>query len=243
VPEPQEEKISDKIPVPEPQEEKISDKIPVPEVQEEKISDKIPVPEVQEEKKYVDEHMYKYIKDLNNPSSLVRLKTVIKLGETGSEEASEALIAKLKSGDKADIRWRIIESLGKLNKSNSAEVLITFLKTEIPDIKIKIIETLALLGDKKAVKPVTEELKSELSVKLAAIETLGMLGDKEIVPNLIRELEDKDPTVRIRTVEALGRLGDRLAIDPIKNARKKEGIFSIIMKSTMASVIKKLENN
>ncbi len=80
-------------------------------------------------------------------------------------------------------------------------------------------------------------------MKLAAIETLGILGDREIVPDLIKELEDKDPTVRIRTVEALGRLGDKRAIEPIKNARKKEGIFSIIMKSTMASIIKKLENN
>jgi HEAT repeat protein len=173
----------------------------------------------------------------------VRLKAVIKLGETGSEEASEALIAKLKNGDKEDIRWRIIESLGKLKKSNSVEVLINYLKTEIPDIKIKIIETQAILGDKRAAKPVTEELKSEVSVKLAAIESLVMLGDKEIVTELIRELEDRDPTVRIRTVEALGKLGDKRAIEPIKNARKKEGIFSIIMKSNMTSIIKKLESN
>ncbi|MEQ8169591.1 MAG: HEAT repeat domain-containing protein, partial [Candidatus Eremiobacterota bacterium] len=128
-------------------------------------------------------------------------------------------------------------------KNKSVDILIDILKTEIPDIKVKIIETFAILGDKKAAKAVTEELKSALSVKLAAIETLGILGDKEIVPELIRELEDKDPTVRIRTVEALGKLGDKRAIEPIKNARKKEGIFSIIMKSTMTSVIKKLENN
>ena len=237
------EEILDKIPEKQVQDEEILDKIPEKQVKDEEILDKIPEKQVHHEKKSLDEHINKYIKDLNNTSSLVRLKAVIKLGETDSEDASEALIAKLKNGDKEDIRWRIIESIGKLNKSNSVDILINFLKTEIPDIKIKIIETLAISGDKKAVKPVTEELKSELSVKLAAIETLGILGDREIVPDLIKELEDKDPTVRIRTVEALGRLGDKRAIEPIKNARKKEGIFSIIMKSTMASIIKKLENN
>ncbi|MCK6526433.1 HEAT repeat domain-containing protein [Myxococcota bacterium] len=56
---------------------------------------------------------------------------------------------------------------------------------------------------------------SNRDIRARAVESLGILGDKRAVPALIAALDDRDPGVRREAVEALGKLKDPAAAAPL----------------------------
>jgi hypothetical protein len=90
---------------------------------------------------------------------------------------------------------------------------------------------LSRLGDRRAVAPLIEALKSDnLYMRFSAAEALGVLGDIAAVEPLIMALKDPDAYVRISAAEALGKIGDTRAVEPLASrlADWGEGYFRLV---------------
>ncbi|MEQ8222341.1 MAG: HEAT repeat domain-containing protein [Candidatus Eremiobacterota bacterium] len=153
------------------------------------------------------------IKQLRDADKKKRQDAAEELGKSGNRAAVKPLIKALKDAD-PHVRWRAAAALGKLRDESAVE------------------EIKRLLNDPKDF------------VREYAVEALGTIGDLRAVDTLMSKgLRDKNNAVKLKVVKALVILGDPKAIEPIREQRKKAGIFQFTMKKEMDNAIKKLEAN
>lgn len=153
------------------------------------------------------------IKQLRDADKKKRQDAAEELGKSGNRAAVKPLIKALKDAD-PHVRWRAAAALGKLRDESAVE------------------EIKRLLNDPKDF------------VREYAVESLGTIGDLRAVDTLMSKgLRDKNNAVKLKVVKALVILGDPKAIEPIREQRKKAGIFQFTMKKEMDNAIKKLEAN
>jgi len=196
--------------------------------------------------------------DKGDKDQKVRWRVADSLAKLNSSESIEPFVNSLKKEKDVEVQVRIIEAMGELTKKISNKIhdiknpdVISEINKEQPEDKLaeKLKE---LLTDEKeiagiqiydkVIKAIRRELDSQhIDVKLAAIDSLGKLRASKSLPGLLKSLQHTDPTIRLRTVEALKQIKDKKAIEPIREAMKKEGIFSIMMRSVMSGAIKDLE--
>jgi len=154
------------------------------------------------------------------------------------------LIMQLRHKDKK-LRHDAAKQLGDAANRAAVKPLIKALGDADPQVRWRAAEALGKLRDPAAVSPIIKLLNDNKGfVREYAAEALGKMGDLRAVNSLMgRGLRDKDHQVRLKVAKALVQLGDPRAVDAIKEARKKEGIFSFKMKGEMANAIKELEAN
>lgn len=77
------------------------------------------------------------------------------------------------------------------------------------DVRIAVIDSLARLGDARAVLPLVAKTQdSEPEVRVAVVRALGVLGDARASGALLLAARDRDPMVVSQAVQALGWLAD-----------------------------------
>lgn len=105
-----------------------------------------------------------------------------------------------------------------LNMSDGAvEGCIAALECKYYTIRRSAAETLGVMGDKKALKPLTRALEdSHGEVCVAAINALGKIGSRKAVRKLIKLLKkSKYKHIKLRVVKTLGKIGDKRAVKPL----------------------------
>ena len=101
----------------------------------------------------------------------------------------------------------------------SAAPRIAFLLRDLNDrIQITALETTGILRNKDAAREVRDAMDHARNIKVrrAALTTLAMLGDTADRASFVRDLNDKDESLRAAAAEGLGRLkstGDRALVD------------------------------
>ena len=91
------------------------------------------------------------------------------------------------------------------------------------NLKTEAAEALATLADVRAVEPLIAALQNtRLAMEQVAAKALGKLGDARAVEPLIAALSHKYAPERAAAAEALGAIGDSRAIEPLKLARERE---------------------
>lgn len=121
------------------------------------------------------------------------------------------------------VRTYAIKSLGRGEQANSVIPLLKILDDKDPDIRVQIIDSLRLIGDKRSEERVIKCLKDcEAKVRYAAAFYCGSRKVKKACSELLKLLDDLEPSVRVTSVWAIGQLKCRKSVFVMKNFLKKE---------------------
>jgi len=171
-------------------------------------------------------------------------KVVIKLPEepqVKSMDKIEISIRQLKVARQED-RLDILKSLSNIQDKRLVLPLIDMLKDSEPLIRKEVISILEKQRDARAFKPLVDRLTdNDLSVRIAVLNTLGNVKYKEGFSYLLEALKDENHQIRKQAVISLGDFGDERAVEPLKEARRKESPFSINMKMVIDKSIQKIK--
>ncbi|MEE9295843.1 MAG: HEAT repeat domain-containing protein [Phycisphaerae bacterium] len=159
-----------------------------------------------------------------------RRRVVEQLGNSRDEGAFELLIEALTDKEvsvrvAASVALRKFDSKGA--KSGAARAafarVVGALKDEDADAREAAAEVLGLIGDRRAVEPLTVALHDEAwHVRRAAAKALGAIADERAFEPLVIALDDEEPHVRPAAAEALGMIGDKRALEPLIVALERD---------------------
>ncbi|MEQ8187925.1 MAG: tetratricopeptide repeat protein [Candidatus Eremiobacterota bacterium] len=153
----------------------------------------------------------------------------------------DMFLVQLKSSSQKN-RLEALNSLSNSKDDRAVPALISILEDSDPVLRKEAVILLANHKDYRAFLPLMKRLKdSELSVKLAVLDILARIKYKESLSYLLKMLKDENPQIRKYAIIALGETGNDRAIEYLKDARKKEGTFSISMKMIIDKAIQKIE--
>ncbi|MBC8470844.1 MAG: HEAT repeat domain-containing protein [Planctomycetes bacterium] len=140
-----------------------------------------------------------------------------------------AIIYILKTNKNASAVRISLKQVSIFQFSVDTSLIMSFLKRKEYRIRSLAIESLGLLGDKRAVGPLIDSLRTEKDryVRMYIYYALGQLGDKRAVEPLIKCLAtEEDDYIWRYIVKALGKLGDKRAVGPLRERLKKEKDYS-----------------
>ena len=159
------------------------------------------------------------ISALDDPNHYVRREAAKSLGRLGDERAIPALINALKDDDRSG-REGAAEGLAEL-KEKALDPLIKSLKDPDWHVRMGVLISLRIVGDKRVVSDIIDALKDENRfVRREAVKSLGRIGDERMIVPLTEALQDEDRSVRMRAVGALGKFGGEVVIEPLIQALK-----------------------
>lgn len=157
------------------------------------------------------------ISALEDQNHFVRREAAKSLGHLGNERAIPALIQALKDNDRAS-REGAAEGLADM-KEKALGPLINALKDPDWHVRMGVLVSLRIIGDKKAIPDITVALTDENRfVRREAVKSLGRIGDERMVGPLAHALRDEDRSVRMRAVGALAKHGGDAVIEPLIGA-------------------------
>ena len=157
------------------------------------------------------------ISALGDQNHFVRREAAKSLGRLGDERAIPALIQALKDDDRAG-REGAAEGLADM-KEKALGPLISALKDPDWHVRMGVLVSLRIIGDKKAIPEITAALTDENRfVRREAVKSLGRIGDERMVGPLADALKDEDRSVRMRAVGALAKQGGDAVIGPLIGA-------------------------
>jgi len=120
-------------------------------------------------------------------------------------------------------RTYAIKSLGMGEQANAVIPLIGILKDKDPGIRARIIDSLRLIGDERAEDAVLKSLSDcDAEVRYAAAFYCGSRKVKKACNELVKLLDDENPSVRVTCVWALGQIKSCTIPGILKNCLKKE---------------------
>lgn len=154
----------------------------------------------------------------------IRMEAVKSLGDSGDAKAVEHLM--LAVGDKDQrIQAKAVDYLGKIRATDATFFLVQRLfLAETPDpLRHRILNTLGLIGDPTASKPIMDYVERDIPNDLrgTGIFAIGEIGDQASRPGLVALLEnEQDARMRMIIQEAINKVDTRQAPPP-----KNDGPF------------------
>ena len=164
-----------------------------------------------------------WVEDQHDPLLMDRLYTVL------AEIRDEATLAYVKDtylrGATPVVKVQILRSLAARKDPSVLPALLSMTRTGDRNVRLEAVESLGVLGSRKARPMVQVFLRHEdADLRATAARALGRIGDPGAVPALARALADESPRVVESAAVALGRLDDPAAIEPlIDGLAKAEG--------------------
>jgi len=159
------------------------------------------------------------ISALEDQNHYVRREAAKSLGRLGDERAIPALINALKDDDRSS-REGAAEGLAEM-KEKALDPLIIALKDPDWHVRMGVLVSLRIIGDKRVIPDIIDALKDENRfVRREAVKSLGRIGDERMIVPLADALKDEDRSVRMRAVGALAKCGGDATIEPLIEALK-----------------------
>jgi HEAT repeat protein len=153
----------------------------------------------------------------------VRLGRVLAARDAGD---TAALIASLRDPDNRSLAAQF---LGDLEAKEAAAEIARLLDATDPLARSRAARALGLLGATDALPRLRElaEVDPVAHVRGNAVTAVGRLAGTGAVPFLIDCLTDREWRVRVGAAFALGLIGDPRAREPIRKARRRDGVLHI----------------
>ena len=138
-----------------------------------------------------------------------------------------------------DVRRVAMHALGKIGVTSVVPELINLLLTEPQDLIIA--ETLASIGDTRAIQPIIRSLKNAEYVWLThrLIGMLGQFKDKRVIQFLMETLAHGTEDARANAAVSLGNIGDEIAVDMLILALEDR---SILVRMNAAEALGKIKS-
>jgi len=116
------------------------------------------------------------------------------------------------------IRWRTLQSIGKLGASGTDDRVLDLLKDSSSRVRGEAARVVGLAGRKElapALAPLLED--ANLQVRCRAIEGLGEIGDpgEGLAEQIVASLQDSDNRIRMHSALALGKCRHAPACSPL----------------------------
>ncbi len=166
---------------------------------------------------------------LSDSASIVRATAARAVLRLPSDEAADVLLQLLKDKDEF-VRQETAYALGETRSRKAGATLLNLLETEKGNgVRGAIVVALGLIGDERAVVPLTQTLDLRLNrrkknenefVRRAAARALGQIGSRAAVPVLITTLADEraPDDLRREAARSLGLIGDPSAVAALRAA-------------------------
>lgn len=154
----------------------------------------------------------------------IRMEAVKSLGDSGDPKAVEHLMMAV--GDKDQrIQAKAVDYLGKIRATDATFFLVQrlFLAETPEPLRHRILNTLGLIGDPAASKPILDYVERDVPNDLrgTGIFAIGEIGDQASRPGLVSLLEnEQDARMRMIIQEAINKIDTRQAPPP-----KNDGPF------------------
>lgn len=114
-----------------------------------------------------------------------------------------------------NVRKMIADILGKIEKPESALLLLEMLKDHNSNIRCSAADGLGRVGDSSAVVPLIELLHDEVWVAFFAAGALGKIGDSRAIIPLMEFIKSADVDLQITAIDALGQIGSEEAANAL----------------------------
>jgi HEAT repeat protein len=151
---------------------------------------------------------------LKNKDFHVRGGAAEALGMIGDSRADASIC-----GIQTDEKTRRVEEIRDLG---GVEALIQALKDEYGFVQTRTAQALGQIGDKRAVKALSQSLTDNSEAGFFAAEALGKIGSPEAVLPLIQALKDNGEFRRRDSAKALGMIGDSRAVEALVQALRDD---------------------
>ncbi|MHA1684206.1 MAG: HEAT repeat domain-containing protein [Promethearchaeota archaeon] len=166
---------------------------------------------------------------INDPSDDVKLVVASTLGFLGERHEDStpvpALVQMFKNaGDNADLKYRIIESLGMIGDPEVGRLLSESIGDEgNPEILKELISAIGKVKYKPASSKIIGYLDhDEEVVRLATAMALGEIGDVSVIDALFKAADDVSSEVAGNAIISIGKIGDKSAIERLFGLLDKE---------------------
>ncbi len=159
-----------------------------------------------------DAELARLVEALGDESWRVRKEAAVRAaGWPDPLRAAEALVAALAEPENIGRRNAAVEGLARLGAAALAPLVDALAGR--PEHRKMIVDTLGLLGDRRAVPPLAAALDdSDENVRAAAAESLGRVGGPDAEAALARALERGELLLSMACLDGLNRLGARIAV-------------------------------
>jgi HEAT repeat protein len=130
--------------------------------------------------------------------------------------------------------------LGELGVTDAAPEIARLLEANDPLARSRAARALGLLNASAAL-PRLKELAADDSVPYVrgnAVTAVGQLGGVAAVPLLIDFLSDREWRVRVGAAFALGQIGDPRGREPIRQARRREGVLHLARRRAYSDALR-----
>lgn len=163
------------------------------------------------------------IVELKDKDWHMRSSAAFLLANIGNAQSVSPLISAL-NDESDEVRWDVVNALGRLKDRNAVPALIEVLRNEKVDyVRWSAATALGEIGDQRAVEPLINALADESKgVQTRTAEALGKTKDKRAVEPLMPLLKDDDCGLRQMVGLSLGLLDDKRAIEPLINSLQDE---------------------
>lgn len=147
---------------------------------------------------------------LLSPNWIVRMHSAKALGRIQAPQTPKTLILLLQDKVPA-VRDEAAKSIQAMGEA-SLPALLVQLKNADWRIRLRAVETLALLKSTTSVEPLLEVVlhDSDTAVRQDAVRTLGTIGDPRAIPLLMKAL--KHPSLKLAAIQALGHIRSQEAV-------------------------------
>jgi HEAT repeat protein len=170
--------------------------------------------------------LQKLLKKAQSKNDTDRYDAVIEIADLAERAAIQPLMA-MANDTSEDVKLAIASTLGFLGErfkdATPVPTLVEMLKRagDNNDIKLRVIESLGLIGDPQVGMLLAEEIDSQASnpdILKEVIAAIGKVKYKASAKKLVKYLDHDEESVRLATATALGEVGDPSAIDALFKA-------------------------
>lgn len=151
--------------------------------------------------------------------SLDKKRAVRRAGKLGD---TAFLLACLE--DESRIRTAAAKWLGKLHAKEAVPRLVELVESEHWQARVDATRALARIGDPSAIPTLARAARTDTvaPARSSALYALAMVEGAGAEPDLLAALDDQDWRVRVAAVTGLGMVGTADALEPLRQARRRE---------------------
>ncbi len=129
----------------------------------------------------------------------------------------------LRKEESDEVKKLAILGMGKARLKQAVPLLLTYLKSDDPEIPIYAAYSLALVGNDSGLKIALRDARStDIQIQSMAVETLGLLNADAAIPELLRILENSELEVKLKAAWALSRLGEEKGLYTLVNLSRQD---------------------
>jgi HEAT repeat protein len=139
------------------------------------------------------------------PISRQKIDHLRDLRHSLSDESMADIAQQIQQERDPSVRLEMVRTLASHSSPQARALVAAALKDADPDVRVAACEELGKVGGEESARLLAEALASDtnVDVRIAATEALGEMRDPRAVPLIAVALEDQDPALQLRGMEAM----------------------------------------